>query len=253
MRDMPPSKFDMIRFFEGIYVFQQWEIFPDFITNGVKSVAQTMDALQVPQDLAGKRVLDVAPWNGFFSFECVRRGAAEVISLGPDDPARTGYDKTRDILEITNCKYYRQSVYDLSPDIHGTFDVVLFLGVIYHLRYPLLALDKIYDVSNESLYVDSAIIDDFVRDTTISAELAQKILSDGRVFHSLPIVYFTKSEETGDFCNWFMPNKRCLQDFVESSGFKIDHCTDDGQWAWLSAIKGQRRFTFGIEGFNPSI
>src|SRR5215470_1878850 len=115
MRDMAPSEFDMIRFFEGIYVFQQWEIFPDFITNGVKSVAQTMDALQVPQDLAGKRVLDVAPWNGFFSFECVRRGAAEVISLGPDDPARTGYDKTRDVLEINNCKYYRQSVYDLSP------------------------------------------------------------------------------------------------------------------------------------------
>jgi tRNA (mo5U34)-methyltransferase len=253
MRALSPPEFDIIRFFEGIYIFQQWEIFPGVSTDGVKNVAQTMDALKIPQDLTGQRVLDIAPWNGFFSFECVRRGAEEVISLGPDDPVRTGYEKTMNLLEINNCKYYRQSVYDLSPNVHGTFDIVLFLGVIYHLRYPLLALDKIYDVSNKSLYIDSAIIDEIVRDTTIPPELSEKILSEGRVFHRLPIVYFTKGEETGDFYNWFIPNIRCLQDFVESAGFKIERSSDSGQWAWLSAVKGERKFTFGIEGFNSSI
>jgi len=251
MRQLPPKDFSVSRFFEGIYTFQGWEIFPGHKTNG-KDVVALMRDMGVPADLRGKRVLDIAPWNGFFTFECIRRGAAEVVSLGPDDPEKTGYYKVRDLLEVGNCKYVRASVYDLSPAVHGVFDVVLFLGLIYHLRHPLLALDKIHDVTGKDLYVDTPIMDRMVFDKTISDELKNQILDSGRIVHELPLAYFTKGAETGDDYNWFIPNSRAFHDWVESSGFTIRRSGDDGGgWAWLAAEKGQRLFTVGIEGFNP--
>lgn len=253
MNRKPPENFSIADFYKEIYIFQKWEIFPGHSTEGPKDVAEHMWRLRVPERLDGLRVLDIAPWNGFFSFECARRGAAEVVSLGPDNPDATGYNKTRELLGLENCRYVRASVYDLSPEIHGTFDVVLFLGLIYHLRHPLLALDRIYDVAKERLYVDSPIIDKIVFDKTISEKQRKAILDQGKVMHDLPMVYFTKAAETGDAYNWFMPNKRAFVDFVQSSGFDVHHYWDDGGgWASLSSTKGKRAFTPGVEGWNES-
>jgi len=252
MRIAPPDAFSIADFFKGIYTFQKWDLFPGYGTAGPKDVVDHMRRLQIPDRLDGLRVLDIAPWNGFFSFECARRGAAEVISLGPDDPDVTGYNKTRELLEIDNCRYVRASVYDLSPEKHGTFDVVLFLGLIYHLRHPLLALDRIYDVAKNRLFTDSPIIDKIVFDKTVTAEQRQQILSQGKIIHDLlPMVYYTKANETGDPYNWFMPNIRAFKDFVLSSGFTIDHYVDDGGgWASIAATKGVRSFVPGVEGWN---
>jgi tRNA (mo5U34)-methyltransferase len=201
MRTSPPNNFDLSAFYDDIYTFQKWELFPGFSTQGPKDVVEHMRRLQMRERLDGLRVLDIVPWNGFFSFECARRGAAEVVSLGPDDPDATGYNKTRELLEIDNCHYVRASVYDLSPKKHGIFDVVLFLGLIYHLRHPLLALDLIYDVAKENLLIDSPIIDNIVFDKTISEEQRCAILEQSAVFNQLPMVYYTGSSGfcVGDF------------------------------------------------------
>src|ERR1700730_18555099 len=175
MRATAPEGFDVARFFEGIYTFQSWELFPGYSTQGPKNVVGSLRSLQMPDRLDGLRVLDIAPWNGFFSFECVRRGATQVVSLGPDDPDVTGYNKVRDLLEIRNCTYIRTSVYDLSPDVHGKFDIVMLLGLIYHLRYPLLALDRAYDVTSNRLFIDTPIIDKVVYDKTVSEEQKRAI------------------------------------------------------------------------------
>lgn len=251
MRMTPPEKFSVADFSKSFFSFQQWELFPGHVVPGIKDVADHARRLNIPERLDGCRVLDIAPWNGFFGFECLRRGAAEVVSLGPDDPDITGYHKTRELLEIDNCKYVRASVYDLSPDVHGQFDVVLFLGLIYHLRYPLLALDRVFDVATNRLFVDSSVIDKRVFDVTVSEAQRKKILRAGKAMHQLPMAYFTKAKESGDMYNWFLPNKLALSDFVESAGFKIDTFTDDGNsWASLSATKTQRSFIFGLEGWN---
>ncbi len=247
------DKFNVADFYKGIYTFQKWEVLPGHSTDGPKDVIEHLRRLRVPSRLDGLRVLDIAPWNGFFSFECARRGAAEVVSLGPDDPNATGYNKTRDLLEAKNCQYVRASVYDLSLEKHGKFDIVLFLGVIYHLRHPLLALDRIYEVAKDKLYADSPIIDRIVFDKTVSEKQRQAILNQGKVMHDLPMVYFTKGDETGDGYNWFMPNKRAFIDFVESSGFKVGHYWDDGGgWASLNATRAERSFQPGVEGWNES-
>jgi len=211
-----------------------------------------MERLRVPARLDGLRILDIGPWNGFFSFECVRRGAAEVISLGPDDPDATGYNKTLALLEIDNCKFTRASVYDLLPEKHGSFDMVFFIGVIYHLRHPLLALDRIFDVCKNRLFVDSPVIDTTVYDKTITNDLKEKILKANTYINQLPMLYFTKGAETGDVYNWFMPNSEALRGMVESSGFQIDNYHRDcHDWASMSAIKKHRSFTIGIEGWSP--
>ena len=252
MRKNPPKNFDIEQFFAGIYTFQKWEVFPGYWTTGPKDVAKHMRHLHVPDRLDGLRILDIAPWNGFFSFECARRGAAEVISLGPDDPDKTGYNKTRELLELDNCTYVRESVYDLSPEKHGLFDVVLFLGVIYHLRHPLLALDRIHDVAKDRLYTDTPIIDRQVHDKTIGEEQRRAISMGSRPIHQLPMAYFTGANETGDDFNWFMPNKCAFRDFVRSSGFDIDYFHDDGGWASIAAVKTARAFTPGVEGYNAA-
>jgi tRNA (mo5U34)-methyltransferase len=253
MRLTPPKDFDLAGFTENFYAFQQWELFPGYVVPGVKRVEEQMENLQMPQRLDGLRVLDIAPWNGYFGFECLRRGAAELVSLGPDDPEVTGYNKTRDLLEIENCRYVRASVYDLSPEKHGQFDVVLFLGLIYHLRHPLLALDLIFDVALKRLYVDSPIINNVIFDKTVTDDQREKLLLAGKVMHELPLTYFTKGAETGDPYNWFMPNKLAFIHFIESAGFTKDSYFDDGGWASMSATKNKREFTQGLEGWNEAV
>jgi tRNA (mo5U34)-methyltransferase len=253
MKTIPPEGFDITRFFKGVSIFQKWALFPGHVTEGPKDVVEHMRRLQIPMRLDGLRILDIAPWNGFFSFECARRGAAAVVSLGPDDPDATGYNKVRALLGIDNCHYVRASIYDLSPKEHGMFDVVLFLGLIYHLRHPLLALDRIYDVAKDRLFTDSPIIDKVVYDKTVSEDQRKNILDNGKIIHELlSMVYYTKGAETGDLCNWFLPNKRAFKDFVESSGFTIDKYSDDSGWAWIAATKGFRNFTPGVEGWNEA-
>lgn len=251
MRVVPPDGFSLPTFFQDIYTFQGWEVFPGHKTKG-KDIVGAMASMGIPDDLSGKRVLDIAPWNGFFGFECMRRGAGSLVSLGPDDPNVTGYHRVRELLEIDNCSYIRGSVYELDPGIHGTFDMVLFPGVIYHLRHPLLALDRIYDVATAELYVDSPIIDFVPPDQTISQDVKSEIASHSEALHCMPLVHFSKSTETRDFYNWFLPNRRALRDFVESSGFNIQHFEHNRTWAYLKAVKGVRPFTPLIEGWNPA-
>ena len=253
MLDAPPIGFDVDEFYKGVMLFQKWELFPNCIAKGGKDVLRHVQQLELPARLDGLRVLDIAPWNGFFSFECARRGAAEVISFGPDDPEATGYTQTKALLGADNCHYIRGSVYDLSPERHGSFDIVLFLGLIYHLRHPLLALDRIYDVARSKIYVDSPTIDAFVFDRTISEEQRNAILEQGQVVHDLPMAYFTKGEETGDAYNWFLPNRKALVAFLEASGFGIDYSfVDPNGWMSLSATKGVRSFVPGLEGWNEA-
>ena len=77
-------------------------------------------------------------WNGGFTFECVRRGAAHVLAFGPDDSDACGFNKIKKQLGIKNVEHLRGSIYDASA--LATYDIVLFFGVLYHLRYPSLAL-----------------------------------------------------------------------------------------------------------------
>ena len=98
--------------------------------------------LDLPASLEGLTVLDIGAWDGFFSFECERRGASRVVAAdyyswhGPGWGTKAGFQLAREALG-SRVEDVDIDVMDLSPERVGTFDVVLFLGVLYHLRHPL--------------------------------------------------------------------------------------------------------------------
>jgi tRNA (mo5U34)-methyltransferase len=250
MKTTAPEGFDVAAFYEGIKLFQSWDIFPGVDIAGNKPVHETLRRLGFPSDLRGARVLDVGAWNGFFSFECVRRGASEVVALSPEDPAHTGFAKTARLLELDNVKYVQDSVYNIPNLALGKFDIVMLLGVIYHLRHPLLALDLLYDACSQWFFLDSPVIDD-------ARYILPSIGERGdawKACQEIPLVYYSQNDERTarrDLYNWYLPNKRALQDWLITSGFEIDQFDGDGGWAWVKARKAERAFEPGLEGFNP--
>ncbi|MHC4083278.1 MAG: methyltransferase domain-containing protein, partial [Planctomycetota bacterium] len=108
------------------------------VTPGVDPSPQKLERLHLPEDLSGQTVLDVGAWDGFFSFEAERRGAARVLATdsyawsGVDWGTKQGFELARARLGST-VQDMDVDVFDLSPQCVGVFDVTLFLGVLYHL------------------------------------------------------------------------------------------------------------------------
>jgi tRNA (mo5U34)-methyltransferase len=191
---------------------------------------------KVPLDLTGKRVLDVGAFNCCCAFECERRGAAEIVALDLQTPEELGFTALKGALRSNRVRFQRGSVYHLNPEEMGTFDVILFFGVLYHLRYPLLALDQLRRVSRGTIYAETLVID-------------QRFLVEGEDFRSLasyhealtgvPLWQFYKANElAGDYSNWFGPNIRAVLDGFESAGLTAALISQWGDRAAFQAVAG---------------
>ena len=111
-------------------------------------------------DMQGKRVLDVGCRDGLYSFECEKLGAAEVIGIDNNiSPAAVEF--LIPVLE-SKVKMHEMNILDLRPQTYGTFDIVIFAGVLYHLRYPFYGLKIIRDVLKDGgvLVLETAILAD---------------------------------------------------------------------------------------------
>lgn len=161
---------------------------------------QTLPRLGMPEDLSGKTVLDIGAWDGFFSFEAERRGASRVLAtdshawftLKPAfELARRALGSRVEDLDI--------DVMDLAPGKVGTFDVVLFLGVLYHLRHPMLALEKVFSVTADHLILETVTDLQWTR---------------------YPVMrFYPGSELAGDASNWFGPNPAAVVGMLKAVGF----------------------------------
>lgn len=128
------------------YWFHRIELFPGFHTPGWSDAArEKLPYFGLPADLSGKRVLDVGCAEGFFSFEAERRGAREVIGIDSFPEGIRRFNLVKEALQ-SNATSFLMNVYDLDPSTLGTFDLVLFFGVFYHLKHPQLALERIFRV-----------------------------------------------------------------------------------------------------------
>jgi tRNA (mo5U34)-methyltransferase len=154
----------------------------------------------LPSDLKGKRVLDIGCSEGFFSIAAKRRGADEVLGVDFDERCIARADFAKEVLQL-DIQYRVGSVYDVVPKI-GKFDIVFFLGVLYHLDHPLLALQKIAPICNDLLFLDThALVDD---------------PSDG----GIEIMRFFKDGFGGDKTNRWVPNRPCLKSMLADVGFR---------------------------------
>ena len=170
------------------------------VTRGVHTLEELRDnfaQFQLPSDLSERTLLDIGCWDGFYSFEAERRGA-RVTAVDCWRPEN--FFKARAALGST-AEFHELSVYDVSKERLGTFDVVLFLGVLYHLRHPLLALEQVCEVTRDFAIIETHVVD--------SINEAQH-----------PVMEFYEFDELGgQYDNWWGPNIECLTRMARSAGF----------------------------------
>lgn len=142
------------------YWFQKIELFPGVYSPGWSDPAsEKLPYYGLPEDLSGLRVLDIGCAEGYFSFEAEKRGAREVVAIDsfPDSIRRFNIVKN---ARQSNANAYLCNVYDLNKAQFGTFDLVLFYGVFYHLKHPQLALEAIRDVCTGTLLFQTYVHED---------------------------------------------------------------------------------------------
>ena len=174
------------------------------VTPGDDDSPSKLRTLGLPDRLDGLSVLDVGAWDGFFSFEAERRGAARVLATddfcwsGPGWGTKAGFDLVHETLR-SKVESKEIAVLDLSPDTVGTFDLVLFLGVLYHMQHPLLALERIASVTRGQLILETG--------------------TDMTWFRKPLLAYYPFDEAAGDETNWCGPNPAAVIAMLRTVGF----------------------------------
>jgi tRNA (mo5U34)-methyltransferase len=181
--------------------WHQIELPGGYVTPGPDRSAEKLAALRLP-DLEGKTVLDVGAFDGYFSFAAERRGASRVVALDTyvwqKPGGKDGFEYARRALD-SNVESVEVEVLDISPETVGRFDVVLFLGVLYHMRHPLLALERIASVTAELLVMETLVDLTFLR-------------SPAAAFYPWALL--------GDDTNWWGPNRAAVMGMLHSVGFE---------------------------------
>jgi tRNA (mo5U34)-methyltransferase len=186
--------------------FHSIELEPGFVTPGRADTRAQVPRLHLP-DLRGKTVLDVGAWDGFFSFEAERRGAARVVALDTfswqergSGTGKAGFELARRALGSA-VEDVDVEVLDIAPEtVGGTFDVVLFLGVLYHLRHPLLALERLRSVCNDLLVLETHV----------------DLLGTRRP----AAAFYPGTELEDDWTNWWGPNPAAVNGMLAAAGFR---------------------------------
>ena len=182
-------------------------------------------AQAIPADLTGRSVLDVGCNAGFYAIEMKRRGAARV--LGVDSDARY-LAQARFAAEVSgvDLELRQLSVYDL-PSLGERFDIVLFMGVLYHLRYPLLALD----ILHEHAAADLLVFQSMLRGSSAVPAIERDYPFDATAQFDdpgYPRLSFVEHEYASDPTNWWIPNRACAEAMLRCAGFEVlDHPEDE--------------------------
>ena len=183
-----------------------------------------MASYWIPDDLTGLRVLDVGAWDGYWTFEALKRGAREVVAI--DDfsdfvgkrqkvqrRAWHSFDLCREALGYgeDRCRRIEMSVYDVGEAELGRFGIVFFFGAIYHLRHPPLALDRLSAVCDDEIFGESGILDDY---SPLRGGLGRGYSGDQTVAE-----FCSGSQLGNNETNWWMPTLLCMVHMVHAAGF----------------------------------
>lgn len=178
----------------------------------------------VPQDLAGRSVLDIGCNAGFYAMEMKRRGAARVLGVDWDEEYLEQARFAADVSEL-DIEFRRLSVYDVGA-LGERFDIVLFLGVMYHLRHPLLALDLV----REHVARDVLVFQSMQRGSPELQPLSENYdfwTTDPFDQPGYPKMHFIEHRYADDWTNWWIPNRACVEAMLRSAGFEITAHPED--------------------------
>ncbi len=174
-------------------------------TPGRDDTPTKLAQVNLPKNLEGLSVLDIGAWDGFFSYECERRGAKRVVAV--DKPVwhvptigKRGFEFARRTLG-SKVEDVELEVLEISPDrVGGVFDLVLFLGVLYHMRHPLLALERVSSVTGKQLILETHV--------------------DMNECDRPVMAFYPDVECAGDDSNWCGPNRAAVEAMLKVVGFR---------------------------------
>lgn len=169
----------------------------------------------LPRDLRGATVLDIGCNGGFYSIEMKRRGADRVLGIDVDERYLKQARLAAQLCQV-DIELRQLSVYDVAQ-LRERFDVVIFMGVLYHLRHPLLALDLI----REHVARHLVIVQSMLRgEPTVMTPAADYPFSNDEIFAQpgYPAMYFVEHSYAGDPTNWWVPNVSALAAMLRSAG-----------------------------------
>lgn len=193
-------------------------------------------ARHLPEDLSGRRVLDIGCNAGFYSFALARRGAT-VLGIDSDPHYLAQARWAAEVLETGDRVRFEQAeVYDLL-ELPGPFDLVLFMGVFYHLRHPLLALDLLSALAPETLVFQTLTFGD----ETVAPQAAEDFDFQARDRLGLPgwpAMAFIEGRFADDPTNWWVPNHAAIVGLLRDCGFRID--ARPGHEIYLCSFRGRR-------------
>jgi tRNA (mo5U34)-methyltransferase len=199
---------------------------------------QTIQKL-LPLDLTGKTLLDVGCNAGFYAFEAKRRGAMRVLGVdGQRQHVRQGLF-VRKALGL-DVEFRRMNVYEINPRTVGQFDMTLALGLLYHLKHPILALENLYQVTRELLIVETAIMPP--GQTSKSFEYSFSATTTVRLH---PLAYVENPPDAKEqVFNWFLPSVDALTAVLRGTGFaevEVIEVKDDRAIVVCRKAKGKTR------------
>ena len=194
------------------------------ITPGQDNSARKLARLKLPESLSGKTVLDVGAWDGSFSFEAERRGAKRVLATDSycwngshDWGDKRGFDLAHEVLN-SKVEAIEIDVLELIPERVGTFDVVLFLGVLYHMKHPLLALERVASVTGGMVVLETVV--------------------DMLNVRRAAMAYYPRDELCGDATNWCGPNPEAVVGMLKTVGFRRVEVVSGLRPWWFRFAKG---------------
>jgi tRNA (mo5U34)-methyltransferase len=205
----------------------------------------------VPEDLRGRTVLDIGCNAGFYALEMKRRGADRVVAIDAD-PAYLAQAHFASEVTGLEIELRRLSVYEVGA-LGERFDLVIFMGVLYHLRHPLLALDLIHEHAARDLLLFQSMQRGGDEVEGVAADYPFEATEHfGRPGY--PKLHFIEHSYAGDLTNWWVPNRGCSEAMLRAAGFEILVPAEDevylcrrAEIAWpeeravYPARKGERR------------
>jgi tRNA (mo5U34)-methyltransferase len=198
---------------------------PDHFLGDYPAAKFVRFAHALPEDLAGRSVLDIGCNAGFYSVEMKRRGAGRVLGIDSDDRYLAQARFAAGALGFQDVEFRNLSVYDVGA-LGERFDLVIFMGVLYHLRHPLLALDLIREHVADDLLLFQTMQQgaDEIADVAEDHPFFMPDTFESPAYFEepgYPKMYFIERAFAHDWTNWWAPNRACSAAMLRAAGFEI--------------------------------
>jgi tRNA (mo5U34)-methyltransferase len=196
--------------------YHQFEIFPGVMTPGVYDVSYAILNLELPDDMSGLSVLELGPSDGAFSLAMWKRGA-NVTAVDYTDATNFSLMK-----RVSGCdaKWIKCNALNIDGADLGQFDIVLMMGLLYHLPDPFRALW----LARQHLVADGR----FVLETAISEKDGASLME-----------YLPADTSNGDLTNFWRPNAQCCLDMLADCGLVVEKSIVSGERGMFHARLGK--------------